>query len=265
MVQVLRVEGSRSRRIARITFYRCPKCGDCQDMLPADQGGTVDCFRCHKSSPRSAFTIVNKKRVIAQCAHCGQEVPFVPSTAGILGPLCSNLGCSNYVAVAYANTLVQPSLVLDVSWNRTLRDRAEPVAAGLLFARCRSKKDHLVLRVLQVLAKQDDQRFNFGDLEEHCSALFFDTKQRKYLGFLIWSADKTAILRQLFVVKSERRKGHASRIVPFWVERYANKLGDRFGIEGPNEAAVKLHVKLGHIRIQGSNAVGINCYFVPTV
>jgi hypothetical protein len=144
MVQMLRVEGSRSRRIGRVAFYRCPKCGDCQDTLSADRNGTVECFACKKSSPRGAFTIVKKKRVIAQCAHCGQEVPFVPSAVGIIGPLCSNLGCSNYVAVAYANTFVQPSLVLDVSWNRTLRDRAERVAGGLLLARCRSRKDHLV-------------------------------------------------------------------------------------------------------------------------
>jgi hypothetical protein len=42
---------------------------------------------------------------------------------------------------------------------------------------------------------------------------------------VIWTENKTAVLRQLFVVKDERRK--------------------RFGIEGPNKAALKLHVKLG--------------------
>jgi transposase-like protein len=30
--------------------------------------------------------------------------------------------------------------------------------------------------------------------------------------------------------------------------KWRDQLGDKFGIEGPNEAALKLHVKLGHIR-----------------
>ncbi len=221
----------------------------------------------HVISPArgAAFAIVKKKRVIAQCARCGDEVPFVSSTAGIVGPLCSNLECSNYVAVAYGNTYVEPKVVLDPSWNRGLRGRTKRVAAGVLLARCRSKRDYVVLSVLQVLAKQDDSRFKFADLREHRAALCLDAKHRKYLGFLVWTENKTAVLRQLFVIRSERRKGHASKMVTFWIERYAKKVGDQFGIEGPNEAALKLHVKLGHIRIQGSDAIGINCHFVPTI
>jgi len=265
MVQVLRVEGWRSRRVGRVTFYRCPECGDCQDVLCGIRDETAECFACNKSSLRGAFRIVKKNRVIAQCAHCGDEVPFVPSTVGLVGPLCSNLECSNYVAVAHANTFVQPRLVLDPKWNRGLRGRAEHVAAGLLLVRCRSKKDHLILRVLQVLAKQDDPRFKFADPSEHSAALCLDAKRRKYLGFLIWTEDKTAVLRQLFVVNDERRKGHASKMVTFWIERYAKKLGDKFGIEGPNKAALKLHVKLGHVKIEGSDTVGVKCYFAPTL
>jgi GNAT superfamily N-acetyltransferase len=265
MVQVLRIEGWRSRRIARVTFYRCPECGDCQDVLFAGRNGTVKCLACNKSSLRNAFTVGTKRRVIAQCAHGGDEVPFVPSTAGIVGPLCPNLECSNYVAVAYGNTYVEPRLVLDPRWNRGLRDRAERVAGGLLLVRCKSKRDYIVLKVLQVLAKQDDARFKFANPSEHRSAVCFDAKRRKYLGFLIWTEDKTAVLRQLFVVKRERRKGHASKMVTFWIERFAKSLGGQFGIEGPNEAALGLHVKLGHVRIEGSNAVGVKCHFAPTL
>lgn len=233
--------------------------------MAQNRNGTVECLACNKSSPRSAFTIVKKKRVIAQCARCGDEVPFVPSTAGIVGPLCSNLECSNYVAVAYANTFVEPALVLDPSWNRGLRGRVERVASDLLLVRCRSTKDYLVLRVLQVLAKQDDPRFKFADPGEHIAALCLDAKRQKYLGFLVWTEDKTAVLRQLFVVKDERRKGHASKMVTFWIERFAKKLNEQFGIEGPNEAAVQLHLKLGHVRIEGSDLVGVKCHFAPTL
>lgn len=121
------------------------------------------------------------------------------------------------------------------------------------------------MTVLQVLAKQDDDGFKFGDPNEFRSALCFDSKGRKYIGFLIWTEDKTAVLRQLFVMKDEQRKGHASRMVKFWVERVTNKLGDRFGIEEPNASAMKLHAKLGHLKLRGSTAIGLKCGFVRSI
>jgi GNAT superfamily N-acetyltransferase len=261
---MLRVEGSRSRRIGRVKFYRCPVCGDCYDALSVDQNGLAKCFACNQSSPGTAFARIMKKRVLGRCAHCDAEVPFVPSTTGLIGPMCSNFACSNYLAVAFGRAFLEPDRVLDPNWNRGLRDRAQCVSAGLLFARCRTKKDQTVLQMLQVLAKQDDERFKFGDPKDFRSALCFDAKRRKYLGFLIWTESKAAILHQLFVVRDERRKGIASKMVKFWIENYAKRLGERFGIEGPNEAALKLHVKLGHIKIKGSNAIGVKCHFVPT-
>jgi GNAT superfamily N-acetyltransferase len=264
MIQVLRVEGWKSQRVTSVTFYKCPLCGDCYDLLTPDQKGLAQCFACNKSSPETTFDRIKKKTVIAGCAHCGTEVPFVPSTMGIIGPMCSDFACSNYVAVCYGEAFLEPSTVLDTRWNPGLQSRAQRVAAGLLFARCRSKKDQTVLQLLQVLAKQDDPRFKFGDSNEFRSALCFDARRRKYLGFVIWTESKTAVLRQLFVVRDERRKGIASKMVKFWIENYAKPLGERFGIEGPNEAALKLHVKLGHIKIRGSDAIGVKCHFVPT-
>lgn len=192
-------------------------------------------------------------------------MPFVTSAAGIVGPLCPDFKCSNYVAVAYGNRFFEPKIILDPAWNRGLTRRAQRISAGMLFARCRSKRDQVVLTVLQVLAKQDDDRFKFGDPGEFCSALCFDAKRHKYAGFLIWTEDKTAVLRQLFVLQNERGKGNASRMVRYWVDHFANKLADRFGIEEPNEAAMKLHAKLGHLKIEGSKAIGIKCYFVHSV
>jgi GNAT superfamily N-acetyltransferase len=264
MMQVLRVEGSKSRRFARVTFYKCPLGGDCYDTLSFDQNGLAKCFACNQSSPETAFARIKKKTVIARCAHCDAEVPFVPSTTGLIGPMCSDFACSNYLAVAFGKAFLEPRTVLNTKWNSGLVGRAQRVSAGLLFACCRSKKDHAVLQMLQVLAKQDDPRFKFGDSNEFRSALCFDARRCKYFGFLIWTESKTAVLHQLFVVRDERRKGIASKMVKFWIENYAKRLGERFGIEGPNEAALKLHVKLGHIKIRGSDAIGVKCHFVPT-
>jgi GNAT superfamily N-acetyltransferase len=264
MIQVLRVEGWKSRRLGSVTFYKCALCGDCYDLLTPDQRGLAHCFACNKSSPETTFARIKRKTVIARCAHCDAEVSFVPSTMGLIGPMCSDFACSNYLAVAFGKAFLEPRTVLDPNWNRGIRGRAQRVSAGLLFARGRSKKDQTVLQMLQVLAKQDDERFKFGDPNEFQSALCFDARRRKYLGFLIWTESNTAVLHQLFVVRDERRKGIASKMVTFWIENYAKRLGERFGIEGPNEAALKLHVKLGHIKIRGSDAIGVKCHFVRT-
>lgn len=265
LIQVLRVEGSKSIRVASMPFFRCPKCGDCQDIILPNGNGMVECAVCQTRRPKDDFKTVSRKVTIARCARCGQDVPFVPSTMGIVGPLCSSFECSNYVAVAFGKQFFEPKIVLDPIWNRGIVFRAEPIAPGLLVGLCRSKRDQVVLTVLQVFAKQDDDRFKFGDPSEFHSLLCLDSKRRNYIGFLIWTEDKTAVLRQIFVVRGERRKGHASSIVSFWVENFANKLADRFGIEEPNESAMKLHAKLGHLKLEGSTAIGVKCHFVRSI
>jgi hypothetical protein len=124
MIQVLRVEGWKSQRVSSATFYKCPLCGDCYDLMTPDQKGLAQCFACNKSSPETTFDRIKKKTVIAGCAHCGTEVPFVPSTMGLIGPMCSDFACSNYVAVCYGEAFLEPSTVLDTRWNPGLQSRA---------------------------------------------------------------------------------------------------------------------------------------------
>jgi hypothetical protein len=159
---------------------------------------------------------------------------------------------------------VNPLSVLDVKWNPTVVQRGEPVfSSQRQFVVCRTAKDFLILKVLQAVVKEEDSRFLFARPKEHYAGLLLDAKRPKYLGFLVWTEDKYAVLRQIFVAEDERRKGHAENMVRFWVERYADALHEKFGIESPNEQATRLHVKLGHIKIEGDSYVGIKCFRVP--
>src|SRR5438105_14710994 len=59
------------------------------------------------------------------------------------------------------------------------------------------------------------------------------------LGFLVWTErvwtegvckdDEHAVLRQMFVVEDERRKGFAQQMVTHWVGQHADKLNPKFG------------------------------------
>ena len=130
----------------------------------------------------------------------------------------------------------------------------------LRFVPCRNGKDFVVLKVLQATAQIEDSRFLFGDPKEYCAGLLVDSRKRKYLGFLAWTEDKHAVLRQIFIVENDRRKRHAEKLVKFWVQRYADRLHEKFGIESPNEQAISLLAKLGYLKIEGDRCRGIKCF-----
>lgn len=210
------------------------------------------------------FRESKRERTTVVCAKCGREVTLLPSTFGIagLGFICS--GCHNYVAVLYGTHFVNPSAVLTAKWNPTVYRRAEPMASGLSFLVCKTMKDFLVLKVLQAIVKEEDSRFLFGRPNEHEAGLLLDFKRRKYLGFLVWTEGEYAVLRQMFIVEDERRRGLAQQMVEFWVEHHADRLNERFGIEAPNEKALSLHLKLGHINAKGDSYVGVKCFRVQS-
>jgi GNAT superfamily N-acetyltransferase len=227
----------------------------------ADQ--MAECYRCNRRSPKDAFGLARVRRVVAECRECGADVSLTPSNFGFagLGYICSQ--CGNYVAASYGMQTVDPTTALNPNWNPTIQKRGDPVDKNTVLMRCRTKKDFLVVRLLQVAAKAEDSRLMFARDEDQDAGLYFDTARRKYLGFIVWSvSDEHAVLRQIFIVPDERRKGLAAKLVSFWVEHYADKVNDTFGIESPNEKALNLHTKLGHARMEGDSVKGLKCFFV---
>jgi hypothetical protein len=230
--QIITIIGWTSRTLKNITFYQCPDCNSCQEMLFGNGDGFFECFRCDSKFAVEEFVEVKRKRTVVICAGCGREVQLVSPTFGCagLGFICS--GCSNYVAVMYGNHFVNPSMVLDLCWNSSVCERGGCLSQdGLSFVPCGTTKDFLVLRALQAIVKKEDSRFLFARPKEHRAGLLLNSQKRKYLGFLVWTEEEYAILRQIFIVEGERRKGHAERLLKFWVERYADPLNEKFGIE----------------------------------
>jgi len=48
-------------------------------------------------------------------------------------------------------------------------------------------RDFLVLKVLQAIATEENERFLFGRPKEHEAGLLLGCRRRKYLGFLVWT------------------------------------------------------------------------------
>jgi GNAT superfamily N-acetyltransferase len=178
-----------------------------------------------------------------------------------IGWMCAE--CGNYVAVYYKGHAIQPGEALNTEWNAALYKRADPVGKDTMLLRCGTRKDFLIVRLIQVAAKNEDSRLLSVRQGEQGAGLYFDKRRKKYLGFVVWSADSDhAVLRQIYIVPDERRKGLASELVSFWVEHYADKVSNKFGIEDPNGKAQQLHIKLGHATLEGDSVRGVKCFFV---
>jgi len=169
------------------------------------------------------------------------------------------------VAVHYGNQRVQPKTALSLGWNRGIWLRATKVSDDLRFVRCRSRKDLLAVTLLQVLAKQEQSGFLFGEQSEHEAGLLLrGSDNRRCVGYLIWTEEDAAIVRQIFVRLEERRQGLAAAALQFWVERFGG-LSQRFGVESPNEKTLGLLVKLGYAKWQNGGVIGDKCFFVRGV
>lgn len=258
-----RLAGWRSKRIARLDFFKCPSCGNRQACLLFAPDNAAACDCCGKRFLKEKFPSVRVKRWVAKCAGCGADAPLTDIHANAYGYACPN--CRTYVGTWYGNRIVNPQAAIRLSWNPTFQLRSEHLSQYLFFGSCTTTKDFLVVRLLQALAGKDDASFMlFDEKSESSAALYFDGRRRKYLGFLVWNVwEKHAVLRQLFTVPDERRKGYAGRIVDFWVKNYADKVANRSGIESPNDEALRLHLKLGHIKREGESFTGVKCFIVP--
>jgi GNAT superfamily N-acetyltransferase len=224
----------------------------------------ASCYGCNRGYPEDSFGTARVRRSVAECQECGTDVLLTPSHYGLAGIGWPCPQCGNYVAVDYGLHIVSPRKALNPKWNPAIHKRGERVGRNKVFLRCRTKKDFLVVRLLQVTAKAEDPRLMYVRNADQDAGLYYDTARRKYLGFIVWSVGGgNAVLRQIFIVRDERRKGLAAKLVSFWVERYADKISDTFGIEAPNEKALNLHIKLGHAIIEGESVKGLKCFFVP--
>ncbi len=260
------IAGWRKRKTSLLEFYKCPGCGGAQESLFIDENDHSQCFKCNQKFPKENFGTAIVKRGVVECGNCGTDVHLTPSNANMfgIGYLCSQ--CQSYVAVEYGNRLVDPIEALKPSWNPSLQQRGKQMETDLLFLPCRTTKDYLIVRIMQLIAKTEDGRFMLVRKGDQAAALLLGSDQQKYLGFIVWHTEKAhATLHQIFIVPDERKKGLATRLIEYWVKEYADKISNTFGIEAPNDKALRLHAKLGHLKIDGDTATGVKCFFAPTM
>jgi GNAT superfamily N-acetyltransferase len=171
--------------------------------------------------------------------------------------LCSV--CRNVVAVDYRNSFISAADVLRPEWNPALLAHSDPVD-DWRFALCCRRREFLVVRLLHLLALDDEPGFIYGRDEDHNAAVGFDSDG--YFGYLLWTdGDTQPTLRQLFVTRERRRRGLGRRLLQHWAERIGLRASERFVVESPNEKSIGILIQLGYAERTDAGVNGLRCLF----
>ena len=131
-------------------------------------------------------------------------------------------------------------------------ESSELIEDALVCKLCTTPEDFQVLSNFINTAKDEGYPFkNLIPLEQK-ALLLINASKKKYLGFLVWKKDPLdkrfinikgldfneykykccgEILQLIYIVKEERRKGFASKLIKYWVENIANHTYKMFGVE----------------------------------
>lgn len=255
--------GWKRRYIGDVWHLQCPFCKHCYESVCLDKSHRFTCYGCKKKTHRNKLIEIILKKPMATCRVCETDVSLTPENLSGMGfyRCPTPMTCNNIVAIRFKNYVLQPQTIIKLEWNTDIKNRAISLGNNLFCVVCTSKKDLAVLSMLRVMAMEEGQPFRAFYKEKQKSVILFDTLKQKYLGFIVWSENKNAVLRQIFVIKDEQRRGYGTNFLKFWVENFADGVSDNFGVESANEKTQGLLLKLGYAKREDGFIKGIKCSF----
>lgn len=134
-----------------------------------------------------------------------------------------------------------------------------------LFVVDTNKKDHIhsVLQ-LSIIARSEDMSFCTLSFGKSNTRFYILTENEIPVGYIYWNdfseKDKERCLRQLFIREDFRRKGYATLLVEKTSELESGD--NKFVVESPNEITNKILVKLGIVKREEGQLIGIKCSFI---
>lgn len=255
------------RKLVRKDFLQCPNCGwKTPDLYGRDVNGRTvyQCSRCHEKFTQeqieTLWKTVPKKVYAYRCEGCGEYIPNTSENRNMLGvfnellcPTC-NEGKGNILSLKL------------VAINGHHASKLRTMTAESYITPVKTRKHQIILRYLNILAKIEQT--SWRKVPQRGIQAYITTLEGP-IGYLAYTKDEgyhgLPVIRQLFVVKEERRKGHATRLVKHFLTNQCekpDKKGCFFLIESPNDASLRLFQKLGYVRIEDKEIRFINCYWI---
>ena len=251
-----KLEGWESKRRGYQNYLQCPYCGEI-DNISSDK-----CLLCKRNVTKKEAKQITLKEIYAVCKVCGIEHPLKEIFNGF-GYECYN--CKNYIAIKFKNDIIQPKTVMKLNWNKDIIDRAIKINDNISIIICENEKDFLALKFMQRMAYIEGHSFLLINDKQN-GGLVLDTHKNTYIGYFVWTENKNAIIRQIFIIKDKRNKGYGTTLVKFWVENIADKLSKEFGVDSPKEFTNEILVKLGYANFEDEKRQirGIKCFFASS-
>jgi len=198
-----------------------------------------------------------------KCQNCSRWVEDRPENWNLFG-YPKELLC------AYCGSFINRTLVAIYGVHVSKLDKATPgmltrseeVGSGLRILTVKRKRDMIAVRYLNRLARKEVSYFRGAPRDDFNTYLLLLGKTP--IGYLLWTDGINSPLgiptiRQLFVVKGERRKGRATKLVQHFIhELHGPVKGVLFCVEGANKATLELLAKIGHVRVEGDYYVGLD-------
>ena len=204
-----------------------------------------------------------------KCPKCGADVKDERENWNWLNALPHELLCPKCIEEGGLRALtlvaingVHISKILKPS--RSMLKRSVQLSSGVYVLNVRTFRDKCALRALNFEAVSEEMSFHRLPAKE--MRVYLLLARAKLLGYLSWNALNThnlPTIRQLYVVKDERRKGYATALVQHFVEANCKVEANRiFLVEYPNELTTRLLVKLGYVKEINGELVGQRIGFI---
>src|SRR5213593_4162465 len=108
-------------------FYKCPKCGNLDEMLPC-LNGVAECYKCGTKLPINSWGIATEIRPVAVCVSCNESTSLTPIHRSMFGApffICSNHDRQNILAIESDDRVLAAQKVLSFDFAPELQHRAE--------------------------------------------------------------------------------------------------------------------------------------------
>lgn len=252
------------RKLVEKDFLQCQNCGFVTPSLlgrVVEGQNVFECPRCGKKATEEemdkSWKTLTKKVYAYRCEGCGNYVENTSDNLNILG-LFREIVCSEYMEV---NGGLHMKLI---AINGHHISKLRTMTAESYITLVETRRHQIILRYLNMLAKRENT--GFRNVPQENIQAYIATLD-KPIGYLAYTKDERfdglPIIRQLFVVKEERLKGHATSLVHHFLKnqcKESDKKGNLFVIESANDSSLRIFQKLGHVKIEDGEIRFINCY-----
>ena len=134
MENLLKLEGWKMKKFENVTFFQCPYCGYCYEIICIDKNNIIECYKCKRKFHKNKLKVVTLKKPVVVCKVCGTKVSLTPINLDIIGGysyICPK--CGNTVAIKFKNYVIQPQTVMKLEWNKEIIKRAMQIKDNLFF------------------------------------------------------------------------------------------------------------------------------------